>query len=232
MKGLSIAVIGAGGKTTTMRALARHFRDRRVLFTTTTHILPLEPAECRLFLPDPTPDRLLEELSQPGVLCSGCTAKLHKLSSLPVDLLRQAMDRAEVTLYEADGAARLPLKLHREGEPVIVGQPDRCVIVAGLSAMGAPIREVVHRWQLDPEWAADPDRPVDGAVFIRCILDALRAAQVPPACCRVLLNQADRLTDPEAADQICAALREQGLRCRIGSLARDPAFLPGWVLGD
>ena len=36
-----LAVIGAGGKTTALRALARLLSGRRVLLTTTTHIQPL-----------------------------------------------------------------------------------------------------------------------------------------------------------------------------------------------
>lgn len=232
MDHLIIAAIGAGGKTTTMRTLARHFRNRSVLFTTTTHIFPLNQEECRLFLPDPQPKQLLKELELPGVICTGSLVKLGKLAALPASLLEQAIDRAQVTLYEADGANRLPLKLHREGEPVVLPRTDRCVVVAGLSALGAPIQNVVHRWQLDPSWAQTPDRPVDADVFIRCILDAVKTARLPRERFRILLNQADTLKTPQAADHILEALQAESLSCRLGSLAQSPDFLPGWVLED
>ena len=230
MDQLIIAAIGAGGKTTTMRTLARYFRDRSVLFTTTTHIFRLNQAECRLFLPDPQPEKLLEELALPGVICTGTMVKPGKLAALPEVLLTQAMDRAQVTLYEADGAKCLPLKLHRECEPVVLPQTDRCVVVAGLSALGAPIQDVVHCWQLDQDWSQHPNRPVDSEVFIRCIMDAVNTAHLPRERFRVLLNQADTLKHPKDAEHILEALRREGLNCRLGSLSQSPDFLPGWVL--
>ena len=232
MDQLLIAAIGAGGKTTTMRTLARYFRDRSVLFTTTTHIFRLNQDECRLFLPDPQPEQLLEALASPGIICTGTMVKPGKLASLPEALLARAIDRAQVTLYEADGAKCLPLKLHRKGEPVVLPQTDRCVVVAGLSALGVPIQDAVHCWQLDPEWAQHPDRPVDGAVVTRCILDAVNSAHLPRERFRILLNQADALKQPQEADPILDALRHEGLNCRLGSLSQSPDFLPGWVLED
>lgn len=225
-----IAAIGAGGKSTTLRCLARHFQNCRVLFTTTTHIFPLNQSECRILLENPSPEQLLNELEYRGVVCTGSCAKVGKLGILPAALLEQAVSAAQVTLYEADGAHRLPLKLHRKGEPVVLPQTDRCIIVAGLSALGAPVSQVIHRYELNPDWLEQPLRPVGTAELLRCVLDAVETCGLPRSRCRVLLNQADRLENPQIGKILLDALEAEGLRACLGSVAQSSDFLPDWVL--
>ena len=58
---------------------------------------------------------------------------------------------ADVILIEADGAKKCPLKVPASWEPVIWGQTDLVIAVAGMDAAGKPIQEVCHR----PENVAD-----------------------------------------------------------------------------
>ena len=129
-----ISIIGAGGKTTALLTLAQAFSGCRVLLTTSTHIYPVAPPDSRALLIDPEADELLVALSVPGVVCAGASASAGKLGALAPDLFRQAVRAADVTLCEADGAHRLPLKLHRADEPVVPLDSSLCLIVAGLSA--------------------------------------------------------------------------------------------------
>ena len=69
-----LAVIGAGGKTTALRALARSLSGRRVLLTTTTHIQPIAPPETRALLIDPDEAALRDALAAPGAVCAGAAA--------------------------------------------------------------------------------------------------------------------------------------------------------------
>lgn len=227
-----IAAIGAGGKTTALRRLAQDTGARRVLFTTTTHIFPLEPPECRALLVEPSGEELLRELRQTGVVCAGRASKNGKLCALEEPLFSQAVDAAELTLCEADGANRRPLKLHRPDEPVLPAETDLCLVVAGLSALGRPVGEVVHRYERNPAWAGDPRRPVGPEEFLYCVWETIRAAGLPGKKLRVFLNQADTLPQWEQGLALVQAICGRGLNCRMGSLGQEEAGFSHWILDE
>ncbi|MCD8196624.1 MAG: putative selenium-dependent hydroxylase accessory protein YqeC [Lachnospiraceae bacterium] len=229
MKQYCIAVIGAGGKTTAAKQLAAAGAERSVLLTTTTHMYPVEPPECRKLLLNPSMEELMEEVKKPGILCAGSRAENGKMGILPDTLLEQAVRAAKLTVYEADGAKRLSLKLHRQGEPVILPDTDICLVVAGLSAFGKPVGEVVHRYERNPAWAAAAGQPVGPEEFLYCVLENICSCELPVDRIRVLLNQTDCLTDPQAGERLVCALRAKGLDCRMGSLQHEPELLKTWI---
>lgn len=212
-----IAIIGAGGKTTTLHTLAAHKRSAHVLVTTTTHILPFYPPNADRLCINPQADELSAALSCPGITCSGTQDAGEKLSSLSPKLLAIAEQYADDILYEADGARRMPLKLHVSTEPVILPHTDHCIILAGLSALGRPLSECVHRYTLHPEWSKTPERPVDAQIILTCIKDAIQASRMPAERLTILLNQVDVCSG--ACDEILDSL--QNLRCAAVSLQHD-----------
>ncbi len=137
-----VALVGAGGKTSTLYALARQAADsgRTVVVTTTTHILrhPGLP-----LVEEPTPERLRAALEGHGVVTVGTVFRGDKLSGAgtPEELRRAA----DVVLVEADGAKRLPLKAPAEYEPVIPPCADAVAAVAGMDAVGQAVGAVCHR---------------------------------------------------------------------------------------
>ena len=137
-----VALVGAGGKTSTLYALARQAADsgRTVVVTTTTHILrhPGLP-----LVEEPTPERLRAALEGHGVVTVGTVFRGDKLSGAgtPEELRRAA----DVVLVEADGAKRLPLKAPAEYEPVIPSCTDAVAAVAGMDAVGQAVGAVCHR---------------------------------------------------------------------------------------
>lgn len=227
-----VSIVGAGGKTTALRTLAHALAPRRVLVTTTTHMFPIQPLDCRTTLIDPTPDELLRHLTLPGVVCAGRQAADGKLCALSPVLLSQAAAAADVVLCEADGAHRLPLKLHRADEPVLAPQTDLCLIVAGLSALGQPVQDVVHRYALCPDWASNPKQLVSIPELLYCVQETAAACGLPPEKLRVLLNQADTPALSSMAEPAAQALRVDGLDCRIGSLHNDPNLLYRWIFSE
>ncbi len=231
MASIQIAAIGAGGKTTALKALANQVSDRSVLFATTTHIFPLSPEECRLRLTDPTAEELSVALSSPGIICAGSHAKAGKLGALPPHVLQAGLAAAEVVLYEADGSHRLPLKLHNPTEPVLLPSTDRCLVVAGLSALGCPVGEVVHRFALDPIWRDAPQKITGPEEIFHCILETAGASKLPKDRIRVLLNQLDTVKDPRPVLQLMERLQAEGLDVRGDSLHADASFLYDWVTG-
>ena len=222
-----IAIIGSGGKTTAMLTLAKACQHQRVLVTTTTHIYPI--TEARDLLVNPDPEQLQDALSRPGSVCAGMAAKEGKLSGLPEDLFSLGRSRANITLCEADGSRQHPLKLHRTGEPVIPAGCNLCLIVLGLSALGQPVSQAVHRWQLCPKWTEET--PVSAEVLLFCAREALQSSGLPPENCLMLFNQAEGTSQLAAAQEVSRALEQEGPSCRIGSLKEDASFLAPWVLG-
>lgn len=140
-KGHTVSLVGAGGKTSLMFALAEQAcrLGRRVLVSTTTHI----------FQPQ---DGYVQSLSQAAARWAahryavvGQPAPGGKLSMLPPEELRRYMDAAELVLLEADGSKRLPLKVPADREPVLLPESDILIAVCGLRSLGAPLEQICFR---------------------------------------------------------------------------------------
>ena len=140
-KGHTVSLVGGGGKTTLLYAMADHCARKgwRVLVMTTTHIR--QPAAC--YAPD---DAALTALWQAGhYAVIGTPAENGKLTLPPPQLLRR-MAQADAVFIEADGAKHHPCKLPAAHEPVLLPQSDIVLAVAGLSALGKPLREGCFRY--------------------------------------------------------------------------------------
>lgn len=132
------AVIGSGGKTSLLRVLSEGLPGT-VLLCTSTHILPFPGVP---LLENPERKALRAVFEHNRVVCAGVREKTTgKLTALPYGL----MDLCDYVLVEADGAAGRPLKGHAPWEPVIPPETERVIQVAGMSGLGRPLEEVVHR---------------------------------------------------------------------------------------
>ncbi len=177
------ALIGGGGKTSTMYALAEELRKNgSVIVCTSTHILcpPQYP-----FLP-----RLSNKLVSGEVVSTG-SIDGHKLST-PEQSFDELTRFADYVLIEADGSRQLPLKAHASHEPVIPKEADKVLVVIGIDGLGRPIREVAHRPEL---YAAIVRMDVETAVTAEMIRDVVRNY---PRCDGIVINKAD---DPEALEK-------------------------------
>src|SRR5438128_12497381 len=111
--GQMLALIGAGGKTTTLFRLAKELRDDggKILVTTTTKIFkPTKPHVDRLFLVEDIDDfvNASAQIDPPVIVGAGYGVNEEgKLLGLPapwLDRLKQA-GKYDAILVEADGAA-------------------------------------------------------------------------------------------------------------------------------
>jgi probable selenium-dependent hydroxylase accessory protein YqeC len=143
-----ISLVGGGGKTSLMFALARELRTggRRVITTTTTKILDPAPDDTPLISLGQPHDELLGELDRLGHVTVVSrrlpNGKLDGISSHQVGDLWKS-NRADFIVVEADGSARRPLKAPESYEPVI---PPCTTLVAGLigaEAFGATLTETM-----------------------------------------------------------------------------------------
>ena len=136
------AIIGGGGKTTLMEALAGELSQKgSVILTTTTHIR--RPAQLET-LTDADEALVSAALSRSRDICVGEAAEEGKLRAprLSIETLARL---ADFVLVEADGSKGLPLKAHEAHEPVIPPCAQRVVAVAGIDGIGKPIGAVCHR---------------------------------------------------------------------------------------
>ena len=176
------AIIGGGGKTTLMYALAKELcAYGRVVVCTTTHIYPPAQLPCLTDGREETARRLL---AQEGCICVGTAAENGKLSApaLPFSAL---LDMADFVLAEADGSRGRPLKAHAAREPVIPPETAQTVLVLGASGFGKPIAEAAHRPELyAAKLGVGTEEPVTPML-------AARLLKTEHLHDRVLVNQAD-----------------------------------------
>ena len=210
-KGHTVSLVGGGGKTTLLSAMADHCACKgwRVLVMTTTHIR--QPAAC--YAPD---DAALTALWQAGhYAVIGTPAENGKLTLPPPQLLRW-ITRADAVFIEADGAKHYPCKLPAAHEPVLLPQSDIVLAVAGLSALGKPLREVCFRYDtIQPQFfAAAPDAPLTPAMLSQLLASARggRKAVGDRQFCAVL-NQADTPKLRQQGIQIQQLLHQQSIQC-------------------
>lgn len=188
------SVIGSGGKTSLLAALARELSGTVVL-TTTTHILPFAGVP---LVTSANADDVRAALTESRVVCVGSQAeKDGKLvaPSLGIDALASL---ADYVLVEADGARRLPLKAHAPWEPVIPVCSNRTILVLGASGLGHAVSEKVHRPEIFCELVGcAPDDPATPELVAR-------AANAEALADVALVNQGD--VAPDAARELAALL--------------------------
>lgn len=206
------SVIGSGGKTSLLAALARELSGTVVL-TTTTHILPFAGVP---LLVSPTADEVVQALRASRVVCVGSLGEKDDKLVVPELGIEQLASLADYVLVEADGARRLPLKAHAPWEPVIPACSGRTVLVLGASGLGRPVRDAVHRPELFCELAGcAPDDLATPELVAR-------VANVEALTDIALVNQAD--VAPDAARELAAQLGVPAfygsVRAGTGSKAR------------
>lgn len=136
------AIIGGGGKTTLLYALARELsQTARVIVCTTTHILPPEHLPC---LTDGTETEIRRTLKKTKCVCVGTRTQEGKLTA-PELAFEKLLPMADYILAEADGSKHLPLKAHAAHEPVIPPEANQTILVLGASGFGKPIAAAAHR---------------------------------------------------------------------------------------
>ncbi len=141
----TIAITGAGGKTSLMYALAREMasRGRKVVTTTTTKIFPPQPDQspCLILLSeDPQLRRLPEAFLGLHHVTVGAriSPKNAKIVGVDDDRIANVPTCRRPSPVEADGAAGRPIKAPEDWEPVIPPMSDLVIPVVGVDCLGKP----------------------------------------------------------------------------------------------
>ena len=143
-RGEVVSLIGAGGKTSTLIALAHELADEgwRVLATTTTHIdahqLNLMP---RSLAHDAGSAAITQALNEDRFVFIYSAIRGGKVYGPPPEWFAWSLDAldADALLIEADNARGLPLKAPYAYEPVIPHETSLVILVASLAVLGQPL---------------------------------------------------------------------------------------------
>ena len=204
-----VALVGAGGKTSTLYALARQGVDngKKVAVTTTTHILPHPALPLAGSL-----EELAALLADRPAATWGRYYRPDKLSGGGPPA--EALAVADLVLVEADGARLHPLKAPADHEPVIPPEADAVVALAGLDCIGQSVGAICHR----PErvcalLGAEMDHvltPADVAAVLSHPQGGRKGVTGSMAF-RVLLNKADTPERAARGREIQEILARQGI---------------------
>lgn len=196
------AIIGGGGKSTLLRALAAECSQFGTVIVATSAKM-LVPDWCPVLL-DATlgeiESALAEALAQggPAVICVGTIHEPSGKLDAPQLSFDDLVKLADYVLVEADGAKMLPLKAHERHEPVIPACANRVVCVVGIDGVGGPISQTCHRAE---RFAQLADASVNEAVTPEMVAAVLEAECLHDV---VLINKVEAAADWRAAERIAA----------------------------
>lgn len=142
-----ISLMGSGGKTSLLKSFAAVYAELGVpvVLTNTTRSEPLSRVPAMEFsrLPSDGAASLAPVIYIHGGV--GTDGKWKGLFPEQVDELGGLFPERTV-LAEVDGAAKKPVKLFRDGEPVWPGRTSLAIVVMGAGAVGSATAEILHRF--------------------------------------------------------------------------------------
>ena len=145
-----ISLVGGGGKTTLMFALARELAltGESVITTTTTKIFEPSASETSLLLLETEENRMVKFLQQNLDNYRHITLATERLTSGKLNGINPALvtrlaelNQVSYIIVEADGAARKSLKAPNPTEPVIPPNTSLVIAVVGIDAVGCRLTE-------------------------------------------------------------------------------------------
>lgn len=206
-----ISIVGGGGKTTILYALARQYAKQgaRVLVTTTTHI---QKPEDRVFAM--TCDQVETLWEQGSYAVVGTPTENGKLKSLEKKEMDIYLQMADVVLIEADGSKGMPCKVPANHEPVLLGESDIVLGVMGMDAWCKTLQNVCFRKE---EAVQKFDLEMDDTLDEQWMADVLSSAEgtkknVGKREYYVVLNKCDSKELLKAAKKIKELLQIKGIK--------------------
>lgn len=209
-----INLVGAGGKTSALFALARLYP--RALVGATTHLgaWQLAWAQNIVDVGNPQGTRVLAGEFAPGVSLFYKGIENQRAGGIPPESLKilhtQSIAHRIPLILESDGARGCPLKAPAAHEPALYLAANAVVVCAGLSALGLPLNEThVHRPQI---FAQLSGLAMGAAINPQAIAAVLKHPQgglkdIPAEMRRIcLLTQADTPVRIAAARRIAENL--------------------------
>ncbi|MGF1596960.1 MAG: selenium cofactor biosynthesis protein YqeC [Acidimicrobiales bacterium] len=156
-----VAVVGGGGKTTIVHALAQQLRGSRIVTTTTKMGYDQQRALLVVLAPtgdDGADERVVAAAVPDGAVMAWRSIEGTRAIGVAPEACDRWFERVDHVLVEADGSRRRPFKAPGPNEPVVPSTTTVMVSVIGADALGAVIADGCHRPLVVAELAGcDPD---------------------------------------------------------------------------
>jgi probable selenium-dependent hydroxylase accessory protein YqeC len=237
-RGEVVAFVGAGGKSSAILQVVRELKKEgvKLLVTPTTKMFVSEAKRVGQILTSEDRDELRREaaevLSVEGAVVVGSSIlSKGRIGGVEPAWVPALSLEDGVTLVEADGSRRRPLKGTAEHEPFLPDGATLVVAVGGTSALGEPLEEErVHRPEVFSELTGiSPGHTINAEAFARALLAGLRS--VPDGARRAaLLANVEPGRSMSVASVIAHVLWRGGVRKVV--LSSLPKETPGrvWAL--
>jgi probable selenium-dependent hydroxylase accessory protein YqeC len=237
-----MALVGAGGKTALMFALASELRrkGKHLITSTTTKVWHEQALQApRVIFADTDPswvEKLKTELATAGHVFLGRhvleSGKVKGIEPSLLDRLFQEL-KVDYLLVEADGSAGCPVKAPAPHEPVIPGSATEVVALLGLEAIGRKLGpEIAFRHDLVKSITGLRDgEELTAPALSRLFMHPSGLFKGSPASAKrvVFLNKLDLLPDDREALVLAGLIlsdeRTQVGRVVIGSLKKGMYFI-------
>jgi len=227
--------VGAGGKSSAILQVVHELKEAGtpVLVTPTTKMFVREAEGVGSILISEDREELhskaAEVLAREGAAVAGSTIlSKGRVGGVEASWVPALASPSGVTLVEADGARRRPLKGTAPHEPLLPEGATLVVVVGGMRALGKPVdEEYVHRPGVFSELTGTSQgHTIDARIFARSLLAGLRTT--PEGARRAaLLTYAEPGRRMSDASVVAHILWRKGLRQVI--LSSLPTEMPGRI---
>ena len=234
-RGEVVAFVGAGGKSSAILQAAHELKEEgvKVLVAPTTKMFVSEAKRVGRILTSEDRDELRREvaevLSVEGAAVVGSSIlSRDRIGGVEPSWVPLLAPEDGVTLVEADGSRRRPLKGTAEHEPFLPEGATLVVAVGGISALGEPLEEErVHRPEVFSELTGiSLGHTINAEAFAWALLAGLR--HVPDGARRAaLLADVEPGRSMSVASVVAHGLWREGVRKVV--LSSLPKETPGHV---
>ena len=238
-RGAVVSLVGGGGKTTLMFALAHEIEaaGEKVITTTTTRIF--EPSDSETFLIVEADEKEILKLLPAAseyhrhITLAAFHLPERKLKGISQETVNRlaASKLVPYIINEADGSAGKPLKAPNATEPVIPESTSLVIAVVGADALGSPLTEEnVFRPEIVSRLTGlEPGSPVTEDAIAVLLTNTEGITKGSPAHAEIipLINKTDKLPDLSAAESLAKKILAKGFprikRVVLGQIAcREP----------
>jgi molybdenum cofactor cytidylyltransferase len=175
-----IALVGGGGKTSLLFALAKVLPGR-VVVTTTTRIFAAQMKLATAVLSQNNLHQLSQKLDEHRICLVIGEVQGDKAVGVTPALPGQLLARPDVdfVLVEADGSRMRPIKAPAPHEPVIPPETTLVVPVVGIDALNGRIEDVAHRPELVREVISNQYSVISDQLSVEDVAPAVPKPHAP-----------------------------------------------------
>lgn len=142
-----ISIVGAGGKTSLMYALGEELKNKKVLLSTTTKILPPRFDEVDFYgIGQATYLDISKNMKSGSFLYANSLTKEGKVDSISLEEIKKIKEDFDYIILESDGSKRKSLKGWTDNEPVISKETTITIGIFDITTLNKLVSEdLVHR---------------------------------------------------------------------------------------